>query len=164
VAAAALIGSLSACSPVGWVQTDAVDGLLWRQLQGVRAPLMETAYWSFAEESPAYLAELPGERWLRGDPPPTLESGGVVIYDIASTRTTATFSVFVASGPRPSRATNASAYRGPTEIFTCYRLHTVLTVQWSPAVERIVLDGCPTELVEQLGADAAFARADAFDG
>ena len=75
-----------------------------------------------------------------------------------------TRSIPARSSDKSSRATNASAYRGPTEIFTCYRLHTVLTVQWSPAVERTVLDGCPTELVEQLGADAAFARADAFDG
>lgn len=155
---------LSGCSPTEYHGSDSeIDGVLWRQIAGFEDPM------NFAQpttrDASTYLAQLGGERWDGSTSTlPELSDGGIVLYDISTTGSVARFSVFISSGPRPDVPTDAGQdYAGPSQVYTCYGITADLGSA-EPVVDRTIFDECPTGLVRQLPADAAFASGEVFDG
>ncbi|RFA09094.1 hypothetical protein B7R54_07540 [Subtercola boreus] len=94
-----------------------------------------------------------------------IDGGGAILYDVNSVGRMASFSIFIASGPRPNTAADdGHAYRGPSEVYTCYAIAVDFGSELPPSTDRTVFTGCPPTLVSQLADDAVFASAEVFDG
>jgi hypothetical protein len=160
--------SLTGCHTEYHGADSGIDGTLWRQISAFEDPLSLSLYQSSAAQPVAYLESLQGERWSGSVASASnldMAKGGVVLYDISSTESSAELSVFIASGPRPDILTDEGRdYNGPVQVFTCYRVEA----NFSPGVETsaypVLFDGCPATLVELLPEGAAFASGEVFDG
>lgn len=182
----AVAATLTGCTAEYHGYDSGIDDVLWRQIAsfedplsaGIYDPLDETigiAHTLVPDEYPApvddpatYLAGIPAPRW-NGSPDalPQLElrDGGAILYDVASVSRTASFSIFIASGPRALPATtNSHISHGPSEVYTCYQIDVDFDSELPPTADRTVLPACPPALVGQLARDAAFASAEVFDG
>jgi len=157
---AVLLGLAGCSSEMGHQD---VDGVLWRQTMAhekVRV-LLDVS----RRETDTVLAELRSAAWDREQQtPPDIRGGAMVVYDLDIAEPTATFSVFLSSGPRsvlPGDGGGLSS--GPSEVYTCWDV--TATFDLTPArTTRQLRTECPPALVEQLSDDAAFVRRDAFDG
>jgi len=168
VASAVTVGAIAllvaGCGPTEYHGYDSgIDGVLWRQVAAFEDPLSFELFEPRVNEPEPYLAALSGMRWdgkASTAAELALDEGGVVLYDLSSTPTSANASVFIASGPR-SRADDRAH---PSEVYTCYRIETAFTGDPMPSAGRILLDSCPEPLVSLLAEDAAFASGEVFDG
>ena len=155
---------VAGCGPTEYRGYDSgIDGVLWRQIAAFEDPLSRELFSPRVNESAPYLAALHGTRWDGEAAVATelnLDAGGVVLYDLSSTPTSADASVFNASGTRS--LTDDSA--GPSEVYTCYRIETAFNGDPMPSAGRLLLDSCPEPLVSLLAEDAAFASSEVFDG
>lgn len=163
VAVTAIAFLVSGCGPTEYRGYDSdIDGVLWRQIAAFEDPLSLELYQPLVNEPEPYLAALSGTRW-DGEASTAAEldidAGGVVLYDLSSTPTSANASVFIASGPR-----SPADDRGPSEVYTCYRIETAFNGDPMPSAGRVLLDICPEPLVSLLAEDAAFASGEVFDG
>ncbi|ROP44408.1 MULTISPECIES: hypothetical protein [unclassified Rathayibacter] len=164
VAVGAIAFLASGCGPTEYRGYDSgIDGVLWRQIAAFEDPLSRELFSPRVNEPEPYLAALNGTRW-DGEASTAaeldLDAGGVVLYDLSSTPTSATASVFIASGPRSP----ADDSTGPSEVYTCYRIEIAFSGDPMPSAGRVLLDGCPEPLVSLLAEDAAFASGEVFDG
>ena len=155
---------VAGCGPTEYRGYDSdIDGVLWRQIAAFEDPLSFQLFQPRVNEPEAYLAALTGTRW-DGETPTAaeldLDAGGVVLYDLSSTPTSANASVFIASGARSPADDSA----GPSEVYTCYRIETAFIGDPMPSAGRVLLDSCPEPLVSLLAEDAAFASGEVFDG
>jgi hypothetical protein len=147
-----------------------IDGVLWRQVTSFEDPLSRSLYRPTVDdnEPSAYLNALEGVRWDGSEASAAgldLREGGVAIFDVSSTNSSAELSVFIASGQRPDVATEEGLnYVGPSMVFTCYGVTAQFEPMALPAVDRTIFDDCPPALVRLLPEDAAFASAEVFDG
>jgi hypothetical protein len=118
--------SLTGCHTEYHGADSGIDGTLWRQISAFEDPLSLSLYQSSAAQPVAYLESLQGERWSGSVASASnldMAKGGVVLYDISSTESSAELSVFIASGPRPDILTDEGRdYNGPVQVFTCYRV------------------------------------------
>ncbi len=164
--AALVVGavSFSGCSPIEYHGFDSgIDGVLWRQIASFEDAM--TFYESSTRVPTTYLSELGGDRWNGSvSTLPDLSDGGIVLYDVSTSASSAGFSVFISSGPRPDVPTDSGhVYRGPSQVYTCYGIAADLGSA-SVVVERTIFTECPAALVNRLPEDAAFASGDVFDG
>jgi hypothetical protein len=163
-----------------------IDGVLWRQIAAFEDPLLASIYEPLHEtvgipnttdpeshpaavDTPAeYLAGIDKPRWdgtARSLPQLEIEKGGVILYDVASRDSTAMFSLFIASGPRPNVPTDEGRdYSGPSEVYTCYSIKVDFGMTATRVPDRTAFTECPSELVGLLAEDAAFASAEVFEG
>ena len=167
--ALSLIGiTLTGCHAEYHGYDSGIDGTLWRQIASFEDPLSRELYEPSAHEPIGYLGSLLGQHWdgsRASAPGLTLGDGGVVLYDIASSRSVAELSVFITSGPRPSVPTDSGGfYAGPSQVFTCYRIEAKFSPIDAPSVNRVTFKKCPAPLVELVPEDAAFASGEVFDG
>jgi hypothetical protein len=160
--------SLTGCHTEYHGAESGIDGTLWRQIAAFEDPLSLSLYQSSATQPVGYLELLQGERWSGSVASATnlnLSEGGVVLYDISSTDSSAELSVFIASGPRPDVPTDDGRdYNGPAQVFTCYRVEVNFSPGVEPSAYPVTFDGCPATLVEVLPEGAAFASGEVFDG
>lgn len=165
ISAVATVTALCGCSnPVEYQGADSgIDAVLWRQVADFEDPLAFHAPSSHDPEE--YLAGLGGSRWDgTTETLPDLRSGGVALYDMSWTDSTARFSVFITSGPRPDVPTDdGHTYDGPSQVYTCYGITSELDPAQKSAT-RTIFTECPDALVDQLPEDAAFASGEVFDG
>lgn len=164
----ALMATVTSCATEYRGQSSGIDGVLWRQVASFEDALWSSVYGSVLDGSAAYLDSLPGERW-DGRPSSArgldLTAGGIILYDISTTRTAADVSVFIASGPRPAvPRDDGRAYNGPSQVYTCFTVEVDFASTSAPAPSRVILNDCPQPLVELLPEDAAFASDEVFDG
>ena len=160
--------SLSACSTEYHGPYSDIDGVLWRQIAGFKDPLSSSLYQSSEDDPKALVDSLPGTPW-DGTPESAerlnIADGGVVMYDVSSTGHEADFSVFISSGPRADQIeASETTYTGPSAVFTCYTLHVYSTADATLSIDRVILDECPSALVDTMPDDAAFASGEVFDG
>lgn len=164
--AAVAVGAvtLSGCGPVEYSGHDSgIDGVLWRQIASFEDPM------EFSDTSPqdpsTYVSGLGGDRWDGSATSlPDLSTGAIVLYDVETTASRATFSVFISSGPRPDVPTDDGRdYVGPSQVYTCYERERDFNPE-AQRSNRTVFTDCPAALVNLLPEDAAFASADVFDG
>ena len=164
IAVSATALALTGCGPTEYRGYESgIDGVLWRQIASFREPLSFELYQPRVNEPDLYLAALSGTRWDGRASTATeidLDAGGVVLYDLSSTPSSAEVSVFIASGPRSPVDDGAS----PSEVYTCYRIETEFVGDPMPSAGRVLLDSCPEPLVSLLPEDAAFASGEVFDG
>ncbi|MBO0982706.1 hypothetical protein [Rathayibacter sp. SD072] len=168
VASAIAVGAttlvLTGCGPTEYHGYESgIDGVLWRQIASFEDPLSFELYQPRVNEPEPYLAALSGTRWdgrASSVADIDLDAGGVVLYDLSSTPSSAEVSVFIASGPRSPIDDGAS----PSEVYTCYRIETEFVGDPMPSAGRVLLDSCPEPLVSLLPEDAAFASGEVFDG
>lgn len=156
-----LVLVLVACAP-GTGRQD-VDGVLWRQIM---AHEKVGALLDVSQREPSVALDgLRRAAWDReAQTPPDIRAGGMVVYDLHMAEPTATFSVFLSSGPRSDvPLDDGGPYVGPTQIYTCWDLTATFDLT-PPSRTRELRTECPPALVEQLPEDAAFVRRDAFDG
>ena len=156
--------ALTGCSDRGYHGMDSgSDGVQWRQISAFEddAPWFRDADRGAAE----ILTDVTGAAWDRAaEPVPDIREGAMVLYDVSTTASTADFSVFISSGPRPDVPRDEGGpFIGPSEVYTCYALHVDVRTGRSH-VGRTLFSKCPTELVDQLPDDAAFASGEVFDG
>jgi hypothetical protein len=168
VSAALVAAALAGCTTEYHGYHSGIDGTLWRQIAAFEDPLSGSLYAPLANEPEAYLENFRGEHWdgsAESAAELDLARGGVVLYDTASTRSTADLSVFIASGHRPDVATDeGGSYGGPSAVYTCYVLHARFGAPSGAEVDREILQECPAALVELVPADSAFASGEVFDG
>jgi hypothetical protein len=178
--------SVAGCTTEYHGHDSGIDGVLWRQMASFEDPL-STTIWNPLDETIAirhtlapdlyppamddpreYLAGIDAPRWDGAQlslPQFELERGGVILYDAVATDSTATFSLFIASGPRSNAPTDqGGVYSGPSEVYTCYSLEVRFASDVPPHLVRTAFTECPPELVDLLADDAAFASAEVFDG
>jgi hypothetical protein len=145
-----------------------IDGVLWRQIAFFEDPLSLTLFQPSVHEPVDYLEALEGARWdgtVSSAAEIDLDEGGIVLYDISSTDSTAALSVFISSGPRPAVPTDEGRnYNGPSAVYTCYEIKAQFKSDAVPVASRKILDGCPEALVDLVPKDAAFASGEVFDG
>lgn len=147
-----------------------IDGVLWKQVASFGDPLSRSLYQPTVDddEPSAYLDALEGVRWDGSEASAAglnLREGGVAIYDVSSTDSTAELSVLIASGPRPDVATDEGLdHVGPSTVFTSYGITAQFEPMALPAADQIIFDDCPPALVGLLPDDAAFASGEVFDG
>jgi hypothetical protein len=155
---------LTGCGPTEYHGHESdIDGVLWRQIAAFEDPLSLELYQPRVDEPEPYLAALSGTRWdgrASSAADIDLHAGGVVLYDLSSTPSSAEVSVFIASGLRSPVDDSAS----PSEVYTCYRVETEFAGGPMPSAGRVLLDSCPKPLVSLLPNDAAFVSGEVFDG
>ena len=160
--------SLTGCDTEYHGNNSEIDGTLWRQIAAFEDPLSRSLYQPWVNEPGAYLDSLQGEVWsgsVASAAALDLREGGVVLYDTSSTDSTAALSVFISSGPRPDVPTDqGQEYKGPSQIFTCYRMEATFSAEAAPSVGRITVDDCPPALIDLMPDGAAFASGEVFDG
>jgi hypothetical protein len=160
--------ALTGCNTEYHGATSGSDGTLWRQIAAFEDPLSLSLYQSSATQPIEYLASLQGERWggsVASTSNLDISEGGVVLYDISSTDSSADLSVYIASGPRPDVPTDDGRdYNGPAQVYTCYRVIAVFSPGVEPSAYPVTFDDCPAALVELSPAGAAFASGEVFDG
>lgn len=144
-----------------------IDGVLWRQVAAFEDPLSKALHSPTVDDPAAYLDSLEAEPWdgqASSVDSLELDEGGVVLYDVTSASTTASVSIFIASGPRPDvAADDGRPYAGPSEVYTCFSVNAVFDPLPARS-DRELLEGCPASLVSRLSPDAAFASDEVFDG
>ncbi|WP_172592301.1 hypothetical protein [Subtercola boreus] len=158
--------ALSGCSATEYRGGNSgIDGALWRQIKSFDGPS------DVAAGTPAgYLNSFDGQRWDGTDMTlPNLNGGGAVLYAVTMTDVTASYSLFVASGPRPDAAAEGNqASLGPSQVYTCSSEQITFgsATSGSPtfSTRNIELDECPARLVGLLPEDAAFASSEVFQG
>ena len=157
----AVVLGLAGCSSERGRQD--VDGELWRQAMAHEkvGALLDVSQ----RETETVLTGLRDAAWDRTEQtPPDVREGAMVVYDLHIAEPTATFSVFLSSGPRPDLPRDGGGLsNGPSEVYTCWDV--TATFGRTPATTtRELRAECPPALVEQLSDDAAFVGRDAFDG
>ncbi|MCS5723900.1 hypothetical protein N1028_05995 [Herbiconiux sp. CPCC 203407] len=180
-------GLLTGCTPTEYHGHDSgIDGELWRRIASFEDPLSSALYgpqdptikerhriapdlYPPPEDDPAvYLGGLDAPRWDGSGKSVTslgLGDGGAILYDVATTASTARFSVFIASGPRSQGPTDEGRpYSGPSEVYTCYSYVVRFAAGQTPTAEKTRFAECPPPLVDELADDAVFASAEVFDG
>ncbi|MCM6763033.1 hypothetical protein NB037_11455 [Rathayibacter sp. ZW T2_19] len=104
VGSAATVGAIAllvaGCGPTEYHGSDSgIDGVLWRRIAAFEDPLSSELFEPRVTEPAPYLAALSGRRW-DGEASTAAEldlaAGGVVLYDLSSTPTSANASVFIA--------------------------------------------------------------------
>lgn len=160
------VAALTGCSTEYHGHDSGIDGVLWLQVASFEDPLSQSLYGSLANEPAAYLDSLGGARWEGASVADlTLEGGGVVLYDLSSTTSTAELSVFTSSGPRSDNPPDEyRGYNGPSAVFTCYGITAQFQQGATSSVDRITFDECPAALVATAPKDAVFASGEVFDG
>lgn len=163
--------SLTGCATEYHGYDSGIDGVLWRQVAAFEDPLSKSIYEPARESTQTpdeYLAGIDQTRWdgtARALPLLGNGGGGVLLYDVASKDLSASFSLFIASGPRPDISTDdGRPYLGPSEVYTCYSINVDFGITATRSAIRTVLKRCPAELVGLLAKDAAYASAEVFDG
>jgi hypothetical protein len=168
IAVALVVLVLGACSTEYHGPYSDIDGVLWRQVASFEDPFTSSVYQSWEDDPNALVESLPGTSWdgtSESAGRMNVADGGVVIYDVSSARHQADFSVFISSGLRAGQFMGAhETYTGPSAVFTCYKMHVYSNADATLAIDRIILDRCPSALVEAMPDDAAFASGDVFDG
>lgn len=186
VAAVAVVVSVTGCTTEYHGYDSGIDDALWRQIASFKDPLTPSIYGPLEEtigilheldpaaypaaiDDPAdYLAGIPVPRWDGTDASLAeldLADGGAVLYDESAVDGVAAFSIFVASGLRPGASRDGGGwFDGPSEVYTCYGFEVDFDAASPPFADRTTFDACPSELVELLAPDAAFADVDVFNG
>lgn len=160
--------ALAGCSTEYHGYDSSIDGVLWRQVASFEDPLSRSIYAPLVNEPTAYLDSVDSALWDRAAASVAdlgVEDGGVVLYDISSTESTAEFSVFISSGPRSDdSADEVLYYNGPSSVFTCYGITARFYPEATPLVDRVIFAECPAALVKAAPLDAAFSSGEVFDG
>ena len=163
-----IVLALSACSTEYHGPYSDIDDVLWRQIASFEDPFTSSLYQSSEDDPNALVDSLPGTSWdgtSESAERTNITDGGVVIYDVSSMSHETELSVFIASGPRADQLTGSeNTYTGPSAVFTCYTLHVSANGGATLAINRVLLDECPSELVDTMPDDAAFASGEVFDG
>ncbi|WP_382304396.1 hypothetical protein [Herbiconiux sp. UC225_62] len=182
----AAAGSLAACSTEYHGHDSGIDGELWDRMASFEDPLLTSVFDPLDEtigilhtmipeqyppavsDPDEYLAGILAPRWdgaAASVPELGLDQGGAILYDAVSTESDASFSIFIASGPRSNGPDDSGrVYSGPSEVYTCYRFDVRFEADASAHARQTIYLGCPAELVDPLADDAAFASAEVFAG
>jgi hypothetical protein len=163
------MATLTACATEYHGYDSGIDGVLWRQIAKFEDPLSVALYEPSVNEPAAFLDALEGARWdgtaAAAAALDVTDGGGIVLYDISSSESSVSASVFIASGLRFGvPVDDTGTYTGPSEVYTCYDVDTEFSPTEAPSTYREILEECPEPLVELLADDAAFASGEVFDG
>ena len=182
--AALLAGATAACTTTEYHGYDSgIDGWFCDRIALHKDPLSQSIYGPLdatiaikhrlapdlyppaVSDPTEYLAGVVGTRWdgsVRSIPDLGLADGGAILYDVATTPSFASFSVFITSGARPGGV--GREHPGPSEVYTCYSVEVAFGGASEPQAARTALAECPSPLVDELAEDAAFASVEVFDG
>lgn len=149
-----------------------IDGTLWRLIASVADPVhaMLNPASSLTPTAESLFDALPATEWT-GEPTqlPDLDEAAAVVYDVRSVGDETEFSLFFSSGLRPDVPTDSGGeYSGPGSVFTCsghrVRFGEYAIVEHETLFVATAPDDCPTELVDAMPGDVAFAELAVFSG